>query len=51
MKKQTRAVFDAYASGGGAYRELELPDCGHSAHLEHPDEVRAAVLAHIAAAS
>lgn len=36
MIQQTRAVLAAYAAGGGATTELELADCGHSPHLEHP---------------
>ena len=47
MVSQTRAVFDAYADRGGRYRELVLPDCGHSPHLEHPAQVRAAILDHL----
>ena len=44
MIAQTRAVFDAYAVNGGSYQEITVPDCGHSAHLEHPDVVRSALL-------
>ena len=47
MIAQTRAVLDRYADAGGAVTELELEDCGHSPHLERPDEFRAALLAHI----
>lgn len=39
MVAQTRAVLERYADAGGSYRELALPDCGHSAHIEHPDAV------------
>jgi pimeloyl-ACP methyl ester carboxylesterase len=49
MVSQTRAVFDRYAAAGGHYRELTVADCGHSAHLEHPDLVREALLDLIAA--
>lgn len=45
MVTQTRHVLDAYADAGGEYRELVLPDCGHSPHLEHPAEFLAALLA------
>lgn len=41
MIQQTRAVLDAYRAAGGAYREVALPDCGHSPHLEHPDRFNA----------
>ncbi len=44
MVSQTRAVLDRYAAAGGTYRELALPDCGHSPHIEYPAEVTAAVL-------
>jgi pimeloyl-ACP methyl ester carboxylesterase len=43
MVTQTRAVFDAY----GAYSEVVFENCGHSAHLEKPDEFRAALEAHL----
>ncbi|PZF96954.1 alpha/beta hydrolase [Micromonospora deserti] len=38
MVGQTRAVLDRYAAAGGAYREVLLPGCGHSPHLERPAE-------------
>jgi pimeloyl-ACP methyl ester carboxylesterase len=47
MISQTRAVFERYATGGGSYEEITVPDCGHSAHLEHPDAVRTALLHHL----
>lgn len=37
MVTQTRAVLDAYAANGGDYREVVVPSCGHSPHIEHPD--------------
>lgn len=37
MISQTRAVLARYAAGGGAVTELELDECGHSPHLEHPE--------------
>lgn len=40
MVFQTRAVLDAYAEGGGRYREEVLADCGHTPHVEKPDEFR-----------
>ncbi|GAA4368449.1 alpha/beta hydrolase [Agromyces bauzanensis] len=45
MIAQTRAVLERYADRGGSFTELELGDCGHSPHLECPDEFRAALLA------
>ncbi|MBM7504343.1 alpha/beta hydrolase [Agromyces aurantiacus] len=50
MVAQTRAVLDRYAAAGGEYRELRLEGCGHSPHLERPDEFRAALLEQIGAA-
>ena len=47
MKVQTRAVLDQYRAKGGEYREVELAECGHSPHLEHPDAFAEALLAHI----
>lgn len=47
MIGQTRRVLEAYAGRGGAFRELVLPDCGHSPHLEQPAPVRAALLTHL----
>lgn len=43
MVTQTRTVFDAYAAAGGSYTEVVLPDVGHSAHLERPEEFQAAL--------
>jgi pimeloyl-ACP methyl ester carboxylesterase len=43
MIGQTRAVLDRYAAAGGRYREVVLPDCGHSPHIEKPTEFTAAV--------
>lgn len=47
MVAQTREVLERYKAAGGAYTELALDDCGHSAHLEQPDAFRAALLTHI----
>lgn len=47
MIAQTRAVLDRYAAAGGHVTELELQNCGHSPHLEHPDEFRDALLAQL----
>ncbi|MCU1551514.1 MAG: alpha/beta fold hydrolase [Glaciihabitans sp.] len=43
MVTQTRAVLERY----GNYEEIVYENCGHSAHLEHPDEFRAALTAHL----
>ena len=39
MVSQTRAVLEAYAAGGGEFREEVLEDCGHSPHLEREADV------------
>jgi pimeloyl-ACP methyl ester carboxylesterase len=45
MVSQTRAVLDAYAAnGGGTYREEAISDCGHSPHVERPEEFRRLLL-------
>lgn len=44
MKQQVRAVLARYAERGGEVTELELPGCGHSPHLERPQEFREALL-------
>jgi pimeloyl-ACP methyl ester carboxylesterase len=43
MVAQTRAVLDRYASAGGTYDEVVIPDTGHSPHLEKPAEFGAAL--------
>jgi pimeloyl-ACP methyl ester carboxylesterase len=43
MVTQTRAVLERY----GNSTEIVYENCGHSAHLEHPDEFRAALGAHL----
>lgn len=45
MITQTRAVFDRYAAAGGIFEELVIENCGHSAHLEHPEAFRDALVA------
>jgi len=47
MLTQTRAVLDRYAATGGAYREVVLPDVGHSPHVERPQEFAVALLEHL----
>lgn len=48
MKVQTRAVLDRYQKNGGEYREVEIAECGHSPHLEHPTVFAEALHSHIA---
>jgi pimeloyl-ACP methyl ester carboxylesterase len=43
MVAQTRAVLERYASEGGTYEEVAVPDCGHSPHIEKPAEFMAAL--------
>ena len=38
MVAQMRALLDRYAAAGGTYREEVLPECGHSPHLERPEQ-------------
>jgi pimeloyl-ACP methyl ester carboxylesterase len=40
MVSQMRAVLDAYEARGGRYREEVIPDCGHTPHVEKPEEFR-----------
>jgi pimeloyl-ACP methyl ester carboxylesterase len=47
MVSQTRAVLERYATNAGAYRELVLPETGHSPHLEQSEAFAEALLAHI----
>jgi pimeloyl-ACP methyl ester carboxylesterase len=43
MVAQTRAVLERY----GPYREAVLQDCGHSPHLEHPEEFQRLLAGHL----
>ncbi|MFG1700845.1 alpha/beta fold hydrolase [Nonomuraea sp. NPDC049309] len=43
MVTQTRAVLERY----GDYREVVLDDCGHSPHIERPDDFRRALAEHL----
>jgi pimeloyl-ACP methyl ester carboxylesterase len=43
MVSQTRAVLEAYVQNGGSYREEVIEDCGHSPHVEKPEEFRQAL--------
>jgi len=39
MITQIRTVMNNYQANGGHYREVVLPDCGHSPHIEKQAEV------------
>jgi pimeloyl-ACP methyl ester carboxylesterase len=39
MITQMRTVLDNFQAYGGQYREVVLPDCGHSPHIEKQNEV------------
>jgi pimeloyl-ACP methyl ester carboxylesterase len=41
MKTQIRALLEQYKANGGEYREVALPDCGHTPHIEKHEEVAA----------
>ncbi|MBA3790706.1 MAG: alpha/beta hydrolase [Rubrobacter sp.] len=43
MVSQTRAVLEAYVQNSGSYREQVIEDCGHSPHVEKPEEFRQAL--------
>ena len=43
MVSQIRTLLDEYAAGGGNYREEVFADCGHTPHIEKPDEFRRAL--------
>jgi pimeloyl-ACP methyl ester carboxylesterase len=45
MVAQIRTVLDGYAANGGAYREEAIEDCGHSPHIEKPEEFRSLLFA------
>jgi pimeloyl-ACP methyl ester carboxylesterase len=38
MVSQIRAVLDAYEARGGRYSERVIPDCGHTPHVEKPQD-------------
>lgn len=49
MLAQTRAVLERYAAQGGAFREVAIPEAGHSPYLDQPEAFDAAFHAHLAA--
>ncbi len=50
MLGQTRFIFERYAAGGGRYKEVVVPNAGHSPHVEAPGFVVQHLLAHWAQA-
>jgi pimeloyl-ACP methyl ester carboxylesterase len=48
MVSQMRTVLEAYKAAGGEYREVVVPDAGHSPFIEKPAEFLAAFLALLA---
>lgn len=47
MLAQTRQVLETYAQRGGTYREVVMPEVGHSPHVERPVEFLVALLEHL----
>ena len=47
MVSQTRAVLDKYQAAGGSYREVVLPETGHTPYIEKPDEFNQVFHAHL----
>src|SRR5699024_6362221 len=37
MVSQMRALLESFDANGGTYQEVELPDVGHSPHIEAPE--------------
>ncbi|WP_069803017.1 alpha/beta hydrolase [Thermogemmatispora onikobensis] len=49
MKTQIRRLLERYRQQGGSYHELQLTNCGHSPHIEQPQQVLEAMRDFIAA--
>ncbi len=47
MVTQMRTLLDAYRAAGGAYWEQVIADCGHSPHIEKPEEFQARFAEHL----
>jgi len=45
MVAQMRHLLDAYQAAGGRYEEVVIADCGHSPHIEQPEQFRQAFFA------
>jgi pimeloyl-ACP methyl ester carboxylesterase len=50
MVSQLRGVLESYRAAGGRYWEKVMLDCGHSPHIEKPEEFLALLLNHLASA-
>ena len=48
MVSQMRALLDQYQAAGGRYDEVVITDCGHSPHIEKPEEFQQAFFAFLA---
>jgi pimeloyl-ACP methyl ester carboxylesterase len=48
MKAQIRSVLERYRANGGEVREVMLQECGHSPHIEKPEEVLRALTEFVA---
>jgi pimeloyl-ACP methyl ester carboxylesterase len=51
MVAQIRGVLDRYQAAGGRYDEAVIANCGHSPHIEKPEEFRTRFFAFLAASS
>jgi pimeloyl-ACP methyl ester carboxylesterase len=51
MVSQIRAVMERYATNGGRYHEVVLPDCGHTPHVEKVGAFREAFVAFLSEAT
>ena len=51
MVAQMRHLLDAYQAAGGRYEEVVIADCGHSPHIEQPEQFRRAFFAFLAQGS
>jgi pimeloyl-ACP methyl ester carboxylesterase len=48
MVSQMRAILDGYRADGGRYHEVVFSECGHTPHLEKPDQFRDQLAAFLA---
>ena len=48
MVSQMRALLDQYQAAGGRYDEVVIAECGHSPHIEKPEEFQQAFFAFLA---
>lgn len=47
MVAQTRSVLERYAAAGGRFREVVIPDTGHSPFIERPEEFSRLLAEHL----